>query len=98
MLKLRETNHKNLILKAHQMQDRDHTKYKLPQFQVEQHVLLFKSSLQNSKSKKFLHKWSGHFVVSKVAPNYNYFLQDMDTKQLPNVVNSTRLKEYRGFV
>ncbi|KAJ9088067.1 hypothetical protein DSO57_1026815 [Entomophthora muscae] len=94
----RETNQENLVAKARQMQARDHTQYKLPKFKVDQYVLLFKSSLQNSKSKKFMQKWSEPFQIASTAPNYNYFLKDMDGNHLPNMVNGTRLKEYCGFV
>ncbi|KAJ9072342.1 hypothetical protein DSO57_1028550 [Entomophthora muscae] len=62
-----EANQENLVSKARQMQARDHTQYKLPIFQVDQYVLLFKSSLQNSKSKKFLHKWSGPFQIASIV-------------------------------
>ncbi|KAJ9084006.1 hypothetical protein DSO57_1028634 [Entomophthora muscae] len=98
MKKKREANQGNLVSKARQMQARDHTQYKLPMFQVNQYVLLFKSSLQNSKSKKFLQKWSGPFQIASIAPNYNYFLKDIDGNHLPNMVNGTILKEYCGFV
>ncbi|KAJ9053975.1 hypothetical protein DSO57_1019154 [Entomophthora muscae] len=59
-----EANQENLVSKARQMQARDHTQYKLPMFQVNH-------SLQNSKSKKFLHKWSVPFQIASIAPNYN---------------------------
>ncbi|KAJ9050963.1 hypothetical protein DSO57_1009051 [Entomophthora muscae] len=78
----RETNQENLVSKAHQMQARDHTQYKLPKF----------------KSKKFMQKWSGPFQIANIVPNYNYFLKDMDGNHLPNMVNGTRLKKYCGFV
>ncbi|KAJ9069106.1 hypothetical protein DSO57_1021891 [Entomophthora muscae] len=94
----RETNQENLVAKTRQMQARDHTQYKLPKFKFDQYVMLFKSSLQNSKSKKFMQKWSGPFQIASIAPNYNYFLKDMDGNHLPNMVNGTRLKEYCGFV
>ncbi|KAJ9075975.1 hypothetical protein DSO57_1030535 [Entomophthora muscae] len=78
-----EANQENLVSKACQMQARDHTQYKLPMFKVDQYVLLFKSSLQNSKCKKFIQKWSGPFQIASIAPNYNYFLKDMDGTHFP---------------
>ncbi|KAJ9080129.1 hypothetical protein DSO57_1028319 [Entomophthora muscae] len=61
-------------------------------------VLLFKSSLQNSKSKKFVHKWKGPYTIVGVEPYYNYRIMDQEGKELENPVNGRRLKKCPRFL
>ncbi|KAJ9050161.1 hypothetical protein DSO57_1016989 [Entomophthora muscae] len=55
-------------------------------------VLVFKNSVAQSLSKRFIPKWSGPYKVVGYASNGNYRLVDVDDQPLDNVINRNQMK------
>ncbi|KAJ9057890.1 hypothetical protein DSO57_1018068 [Entomophthora muscae] len=62
------------------------------QIPISSEVLVFKNSVAQSLSKKFLPKWSGPYKVVGYASNGNYCLVDVDDQPLDNVINCNHMK------
>lgn len=91
----RSLNYFQLRESATQMENRiNQHKDTIVTFEIGQQVLMFKNSLTNSFSKKFIPKWTGPYKIASKEPFHNYKLSDLKGKLLDQTINGNRLKLY----
>ena len=85
----------NMNTSAEKAKDRYDIKSKIPDFKVNDKVLLKDMTTGLGLSSKLSKKWKGPYNIESVGPNFTYQLRECETNKLiRTLVNSSRLKHY----
>ena len=75
------------------------TKSKMPNFRINDHVLLRNQVTKTGLSSKLTKKWVGPYKIVSKGSNFTYKIQDSQTGKLhKSLVNAPRLKHYQQSV
>ena len=69
---------------------------KVPDFQINDKVLLRQNATKPGLSQKLSHKWEGPYLITHLGPNFTYKLKHCHTnKVMKPLVNAKRVKHYQ---
>jgi len=86
----------NMELAKEKTKQRFDKRAKVPDFQVNDRVLLRENATKPGLSHKLCHKWDGPYLVTALGPNFTYKLQNCQTRKVrKGLVNASRIKHYQ---